>query len=264
MSRRLAVVAEYFERLGLEYEVAQIYFALYTKGPQTISELSRSSKVERTRIYRLLDLMQRNSLIEVEVSYKKQILKAVPINNLQILLSKKEQELVRLQQDLPNIERLLHEGMINSTGTRIQFYHGPDGAKQILWNETKATTEVLAILYENIQIKTAEKFFDRWVQRCNEQDLNFRGVISDGFLRSQYHWYSNHVNEMLKNWDARYVEARTFAIDHSTIIYDNVVAYYSWKDSEIFGIEIYNQEIADGQRKFFEMLWERGGQLPEL
>ena len=69
---------------------------------------------------------------------------------------------------------------------------------------------------------------------------------------------------MLKNWDARYVEARTFAIDHSTIIYDNVVAYYSWKDSEIFGIEIYNQEIADGQRKFFEMLWERGGQLPEL
>lgn len=47
------------------------------------------------------------------------------------------------------------------------------------------------------------------------------------------------------------------------VTYDNVVAYYNWKDGEIFGIEVYNQEIATAQRNFFEMLWRQGLPIPD-
>jgi hypothetical protein len=32
----------------------------------------------------------------------------------------------------------------------------------------------------------------------------------------------------------------------------------------MFGIEIYNQEIADAQRQFFEILWAQGIHIDEL
>jgi len=48
-----------------------------------------------------------------------------------------------------------------------------------------------------------------------------------------------------------------FAITHGMVVYDNVTAYFNWKDSEIFGVEIYNQEIADTQRQLFNLLWDK-------
>jgi hypothetical protein len=55
-----------------------------------------------------------------------------------------------------------------------------------------------------------------------------------------------------------------FPITHSTVIYGDVTAYFNWKDGEIFGIEIYNQQIADAQRQFFEMLWRQGVPVDDL
>lgn len=260
----LDTVRDYFSKLGLQAEVADLYFALHQKGPQSISELSRNSGVERTRIYRLLDELQRNALIEVEEEYKRKILKAVPVSNLQVLFSKREQELMELQSFLPSLEKILETSSIQTTSTGIQFYQGEDGIKQLLWNETKAKGEVVSILYENIQGKTAEKFFDRWVGKCNELGLHFRSIVSDSFLESQEAWYSNHVNERLKNWQARYLDSKVFNISHTSIIYDDVVAYYSWRDNEIFGIEIHNMDIANAQRELFELLWSKGRTRPDL
>lgn len=257
VSYPLATLREYFLKLDLTPDIADLYLALYTKGPQSISDLSRNSGIERTRIYRMLEELQENALVEVESHYKRKLLKAVPPSNLQLLFSKKEQQLVELQNYLPTLERMLSKDLTQTVATKIQFYHGADGAKQLLWNETRATTEIEAILYENIQIKTGEKFFDRWVNRCNERKLNFRGIVSDSFLKSQADWYSTHINERLKKWTPRYIQDNVFPISHTTVIYDNVVAYYNWQDNEIFGIEIYNQEIADSQRNIFELLWDQ-------
>lgn len=260
MSRQ-DIVRNYFLRLGLDSDIADVYYTLYTQGPQTISTLARHSGIERTRIYRLLEELQASSLIEVEIDAHRKILRAAPISNLELQFAKKEQELIKLQQELPTLQRILTENIAKTSGTQIQFYHGEEGAKQLLWNETRANSEVTAILYENIQIKTAERFFERWVEKCNQRDLHFRGIVSDPFIKSQDIWYATHTNDRLKNWQARYIDSARFAINHSTIVYDDVVCYFSWQDHEIYGIEIHNAEIAETQRAFFEMLWEQAAVL---
>lgn len=250
-------IRTYFAKLGLEAEIADIYLALHAHGPQTISDLSRNSRVERTRIYRLIDKLLESNLIEVESHHKRGIIKAAPITNLNILISKKEQELKGLQDELSLIEQILARNSLSSPATRVQFYHGLEGTKQMLWNETNAKSSIDCILYENMQNKTNSAFFERWVRKCNEHQLRFRGIVSDPFLKSQEKWYSKHQNERLQHWEQRYVSKDIFPITHSLNLYDNVAAYYNWRDGEIFGIEIYNKEIADTQRRFFEMLWEK-------
>lgn len=257
-------VRKYFTKLGLSRELADIYIALKMNGPLTISELARQSGVERTRIYRLFSELRRTGLIEVEARAKRDILKAAPLSNIEILLSKKEQELKGLKNEFTLIEKLLDNDQMQSSATRVQFYEGLEGAKQLFWNETKAHTEVFAIMYENMQLTTKSTFFERWVKRCNENDIHHFGIFGDHFIESQKKWYGRKSNERLTHWQGRYIPAEQFAITHRTVIYNDVVAYHNWKNGEIFGIEIYNQAIADTQRQFFEMLWQQATPMDDL
>lgn len=251
------VLRAYFLKLGLEPEVADLYLALHAYGPQTISELSRHSKVERTRIYRLIDVLTEVNLIEVETHYKRNILKAAPVSNLQILLSKKEDDLRMLRAELAGLQKTLHASSESTAPTKVQFYKGIEGLKQMFWNQTRADTENLSILYENMQNRTKSTFFERWVRTCNERGIHYRSLIGDHFLQTQKQWYATRDNERLEYWEARFVPKEIFGITHSTIIYNDVVAYYNWHKGNLFGIEVYNQEIADAQRTFFEMLWQQ-------
>ena len=262
MKTDTATVRTYFAKLGLGAEVADIYLALHAEGPQSISELSRSSGVERTRIYRLIDMLMTSNLIEVETQYKRGIIKAAPITNLNILIAQREQELQSLQDELQLIEQVLGRNSLSSPATRVQFYQGPEGAKQMFWNQTKAKhPDAISLLYENMQVNTGRTFFERWVHACNEAKIQSRSIVGDNFLQTQKEWRAKYDTERLKPWEGRYVDDQTFTIRHSTVVYDDVTSYYNWKDGEIFGIEIYNQEIADSQRQLFELLWKNASTL---
>ncbi len=264
MSGATQAIRAYFFKLGLSSEIADIYLTLHAHGPQTISELSRNSGIERTRIYRLLDELVGNNLVEVETRYKRSILAAAPISNLQILLTKKEEELRELHADLHVLQRTMSNHALQSPTTRIQAYHGPDGLKQMIWNQTRSEGENLSILYENMQGMTNLAFFERWVKATDAKGMKSRSIISDNFVRTQQDWYKKHNNKRMSNWEGRYVPDGVFPITHSTVIYNDVTNYYNWKDGEIFGIEIHNQEIADAQRQFFEMLWNLGVSIDDL
>jgi sugar-specific transcriptional regulator TrmB len=258
MPSDISPMHDYFAKLGLEPEIAEIYLALQAYGPQSLFQLARNAKIERTRLYRLLDTLEECQLIEIETLYKRKIYKAAPISNLQGLLSKREQEIRNLQKGLAELENHYASVALSSPLTHVQFYRGQEGVKQMYWNQTRARSESLSILYENIQSKSNLSFFERWVERCNKQGLTFRSLVGDHFLATQKDWYTKHDNEKLIYWEGRYIPDTTLPITHSTVAYDDVVAYYNWQDGEIFGLEIYNQEIANMQRHVFETFWKLG------
>ncbi|HKU18143.1 MAG TPA: helix-turn-helix domain-containing protein [Candidatus Saccharimonadales bacterium] len=246
---------EYFRKLGFSSELADIYLTLQAYGPQNLLQLSRNAGVERIRLYRLIDELKACNLVEIETHYKRHLYKPAPFTNLQIVISKREQENRDLEAEMNQLYGQLEQTSLRSPLTHVQFYHGADGVKQMLWNETKATTENLVILYENMQNKTNLVFFERWAARCNERDLKFRGVVCDHYLNTQAAWYAEHNNGRLQNWAARRIAPELLTIRHSTITYDDVVAYYNWKDDDVFGVELHNKEIAGAQRQMFEILW---------
>jgi len=256
MNVDINVIKNYFQKLDLLPEIADIYLSLHTRGPQTISDLARHSGVERTRIYRLIDELEQSNLVETQLDYKRRIFHAAPISNLQILISKKEQELEQLQQELDTISQTFAQTNLASPTTRVQFYQGADGAKQLFWNQTKATTEVMSILHEPMQHKTKKSFFQRWVGAMNEREVPHRSIVDDEFIASLKKWRSRYQGGKTKIRQARRAPD-TFKITIATVIYDDVIVYYNWKDDEVFGVEIHNADIANTQRQFFEMLWQQ-------
>ncbi len=257
MNKDFEVIREYFGQLGLESEVATLYLTLYAHGAQSISELARRSGIERTRIYRMIDTLKSSNLVEVEARYKRSILRAAPLDNLQILLAKKDEELRNLHAQLPAIQDALRQHGAKASPVKVQQYATPEGIKQMLWNETQAKTEKLALLYENVQAFAGAVFFERWVRKENQHGHNHRGLIGDHFIETQKKWYSRKDNERVGKWESRYVSPELFPITHSISIYNDVVAYYDIRQGTVFGVEIYSELMADTQRAFFEMLWKQ-------
>ncbi len=253
-------IRTYFAKLGLDREIADIYLSLHTHGPQSISELARTSRVERTRIYRLIDKLLASNLIEVESHYKRGIIRAAPIANLNILINEKEQELKSLQDELGLIEQVLARNSLSSPNTRVQFYHGPEGIRQMLWNQLKAKTEIVGYNYQVLDVPAGPNFMRHWREEFERRSLHMRLVFGDEFVRS---WVratpkaENVSDGRIRGITYNCVSSDVFPITHTCETYDNVVNYYNWKDSEIFGFEIHNKDIADTQRQFFEMIWRK-------
>jgi sugar-specific transcriptional regulator TrmB len=260
-----SAIRTYFAKLGLETEIADLYLALHTHGPQTISELSRNSKVERTRIYRLIDRLMESNLIEVESHYKRGIIKAAPIANLHILINEKEQELRSLQDELGLIQQVLARNSLSNPATRVQFYHGPEGIRQMLWNELRAKGEILGYANRILEEATGKAYMERWTDEFEARKLRSRILLNDDFIAS---WKAGKrtvgTDRRVKGMAYNYLPTKVFKLTHLCDMYDNVVGYYHWKNGEVFGVEIYNQEIADMQRQFFELLWPQSRPAAEF
>lgn len=250
-----ALLRSYLFKLGLSVDTAKLYISLIRNGAQSISELSRNSRIERTRVYRTLPELEGAGLVHIRSDGSSQVITANPFDNVQVLLSKKEQEVDDLKRYTPRVAAALRELASNAPKTDVRVYRGAEGIKQMLWNQTKASTELLSVLRRGTQVHTKQKFFDRWVRACNENGLVARSVVPVDFMQSLEQWRGKHEAERLADWTGRFVDEATFKIEHDMIIYDNVVGYFSWDDEDVFGIEIHNQVVASMQRQFFELLW---------
>lgn len=246
-------ISQFIKSLGFEPDSRKIFASLWQHGAQNISELSRTSGIERTKVYRLLPSLQESQLIEIDQEYSREIIRPASPERLQELLSDKQEQLQSAQRSLPELVAQL----ANQAGasSRVNVYRGSSGVKQLLWNETKSTTEVLSVLQEPMQSTAGKVFFERWVAKCNEKGLRNRGVVGEDFMQSSDQWYDTHVNERLAHWDGRVVSADIFNIDHNVVIYDGTVAYFSWNPKNTFGVEIHDPTVAQTQRQFFELLW---------
>lgn len=250
------IVRPYFAKLGLGPEIAAIYLALYTHGPQTISGLARVAGVERTKIYRLIDTLMASGLVELEAHYKRGVIKAAPIANIRILIAQREYELQSLQDDLELIEQTLARNQLSSPATRVQFYHGLEGIRQMQWNQINSDTELLSIIDEPVQHVLGKQFTIRWAEAVNRNDVRMRLLETPNFRRINAAWYKQHkIPELVRHAVSRVVDPATFPVGHNTDVWGDVVAYYIRKDGDVYGIEIYNSAIAATQRAFFEMLW---------
>ncbi len=255
----LALLRGYLHKLGLSKEAVYIYITLLQQGSQSITDISRHSGVERTKVYRTLPELDAFGFIDTMSDNERGMISATPFDNVQILLSKKEQELEDLKRSTARVARAVRELDSQAPRTNARIYRGPDGVKQMLWNETKANGELLSILRHGIQLDTRQKFFDRWVAACNQRDIVARSIIDAEFEDRQDVWRRHREVERLNSWQAR-VSPRDFTIEHDMIIYNDTVGYFYWGEDEVFGIEITNPLVARTQRQFFELLWNMSQQ----
>lgn len=243
MHKHIATVRAYFAKLGLEPEIADLYLALHTHGPQSMSELSRSSGVERTRIYRLVDSLLDSNLIELEAHGRRGVMKAAPIANLTILIKKREEELHSLQDELGLIEQVLGRNSLSAPGLRLQLFQGVDGIEDLLQRQIQGTHEQRLLLHESLPRHTGTDFWKRWLQLPTG--------MTGRMISNQ-----KSATGLPDPWQSAIIAPAVCTIRHTTALYGDVTAYFIEKDGNFFGLEIHSPEVTATQQQLFELLWQ--------
>ncbi len=249
-------ILTYLNRLGLEPEESQVYLALAEKNTLTAAQIAQETTIPKTTVYRRLENLKKLNLVEEIVDEYKRLFKPASPTVLDQLIRQKEEEIQTIKAALPKlVQTLIGQSGALDKETKVVFYRGGEGIKQMLWNTLRAKKEIVGYTYRIMSDITGRKFAWKWNQEFNFLHLSGRDLYSDEFLKSK----KNPDNIEPGNWDnwpSRYISPKILDIQHQMDIYNDVVGIYNWHEGEVFGVEIYNEKVAKMQKQIFDIVWK--------
>lgn len=250
---------EFFTALGLNRDEISVFLTLSVNGEMTILQLSRMTDIPRTNLYRIIDRLVKQSFVTEIIDDHKTKLKAVSCEHLKKLVGKRSEEIHRLNKTVEKLEALLPGNMeIYQPATKVLFYRGLSGTKQMLWNILKAKGEFRGYSYITPVETVGKKFAIDWALEFNARKINARDLFSDSYKQSVKRYpYPKNIN--WPTWQSKYIAPDILNINHQIDVYNNVVSYYDWHGDEIFGVEIYNEKVASLQKQIFDAMWSLAG-----
>ncbi len=244
-------------RLGLTADEGRVYLALLEQ-PMSHLEIARKTGVNRSKVYRIADELEKRGLITENQDETGKHLLANDPANLEIVIKTDEETVERKKQTLksalPDLQALFTSGALPSESDfEVNTYEGVDGFKQMLWNELKTKNEILIFGSGSIQDLVNST---RWAEKHREETIKsnykIREILNPDGKPSDF---TNNKDFIEKSYSRRLIEGSILPLAHQPCIYNNTVAIYHWRDGKKVGCEIINKSFADMQRTIFENYW---------
>lgn len=242
-------------RLGLSGDQAKIYIYLLENRGGTHLGAARATGINRTKVYRLVDDLEKLSLATVNIDDTgKKILPANP-KNLEVKVTSAEARLdlqkVALTQALPQLSK-----MFRNEESELKFsvntYEGISGFKQMLWNELKAKGELLGFGSGTIEDLVGSR---NWAEKHRAKTVDAKYKIREINNNGKKPIEFTKNSDFYTNFERRFIATTKLNIEQQIAIYNDTVAVYHWRDDQKVGFETTNKAYADTMRQMFESYW---------
>lgn len=244
---------EILRELGLSDEAIDIFLYIARNGPSTALEINRELTISRTKVYRILDILCRKKLILQVMGERGLKFEVQPELNLDLLVVERESELVAIKKALPIIkDEIWRLRQTHKQESKVIHYRGAEGLAQITWNSTKAK--------DGLRIYQLSQSIVSFLDQATHEDIRKDYVKNKVYIKQLTNAtiiedYTD-VEELVKNfWECKYVNPRKFQIKNEIMIYDDVIAMFTYKDNEILCVEIHNPQLAQMQMQLFDYVW---------
>jgi DNA-binding MarR family transcriptional regulator len=256
------VIGDFLKQLGYTDESAKIYLALTKTGPSTLLNISKVSGIERTKLYRMIDELIENGILEEVPAYKRKMVKAVDLVTIELLLKEKESQLKTLRESLPLFSQAVSDISIDLVpDVNVTYYRGVEGMKQMIWHSVSDVDFLRTYSYRFWNDILGDKFTLEANRILRENKTKIHDLYSDQYLEYKENWMKEKGKKPAGDWsfwNARYIPEKIVRINQNIDIYDDTVAYSYWDGPDIFGVEIKSQRVADMQKQVHDVLWQMG------
>lgn len=253
-----ALIAEFIEKLGFDTEAAKIYLALVGKGPQTLLEASRTSGVERTRLYRLVDTLIDRGLIEQIPSHRKRTIQATSLRTLEMMVKEKDRQNKLLLESLPFLTDAVNVVGQKTDENQVIYYRGIEGIRTMTWHILNCVGPYRTYSYRFWDDILGPRFVKRLNEEMHVRKFTVHDIYSDQYFAFKKWWYASDHKPPAGDWsfwESRYISEKIVKVDWNLDVYNDVVAYYYWQGEETFGVEIHNARFALFQKQIHDVLW---------
>src|SRR5260221_2498149 len=253
MSLQTDNIKNLLAKFGLIEEEILLYLSLLEKSPQSALELSRGLNIGRTKIYRILDMLDDKGLVNVVVDEYGNKFEANSPKQLEVLLKEKEVELENIKKESESLFTELEKLKPTLMGeTKILYYKGVEGLKQVTWNTLRTKDDCFRI-YE---IKLMHTLFDLDFSAKARAEFVQRRILVHQLTNHDYLESFTKVTQHIKDWTLKYIDPKELSIDVEVCIYNDVYVLYSYEKSNVFCVEIYNEKLAQMQKQIFDLIFK--------
>lgn len=243
---------------GLSEEEGSIYLHLLEHGFATALTLSRQLHLARTKVYRLLDKLIAKQLVEQKLDGRGLQFGATSPQKFHQIVEEKQQQLKALKNSLPKLVTQLQQLIPQNTlESKVLYYEGVEGLKQVSYNITHAKDVVRVFEMEHLSDFVPVEFAERVRRELVEKQIHVRDLTN----KSSFPGYTDVTDLIEKLAESRYISPEKLKINFEVLIYNDIYATYTYgpnaSDDEIFCVEIHNAQLAAMQKQIFDFIWEQ-------
>ncbi|EKE20283.1 MAG: transcriptional regulator, TrmB [uncultured bacterium] len=236
--------------LGFTAKESNIYLALLELGPSTAAQISRKAGLNRTTSYDILESLASDGFVNLIGETK--IQKYAAENPGRVVkffegkVMKSQNQLEKAKQFLPQLLSIYNI----KEKPKVKFYEGIEGMQEAFEDTLSAKKEILAYAVGEDIFKTmSEKYVRNYFKRRVAKKISVR-VIAPNTPESR----AVTANDSKELRISLLVPKDRFYFSIEMNIYSNKVMIASWREK--FAIIIESEEIAEAQKKIFELAWE--------
>lgn len=235
--------------VGLNEKEAQTYLCLLRLGPQSVSVIAKKAGMNRSSCYAILEKLMQKGFIEKLIQENNTPFRAVePIYLLDQLKNKQyelESKIENLGLALKDFDQL--QGGYDAK-PKVIFFQDESGLQNIFEN-TFTSTEPLRCYASLDELSSLlPNYMPRYYQKRVQKGLRVKAIYPAtkiSFLHKKRDKDEMRESRLIpKEYD--------FHLD--IIIYDNKVVITSLKEK--FGVLIESKEMAQAQKKIFDLIWK--------
>ncbi len=247
-------------KFGLTKNQALIYLHLVDHKELRIQEIANLTGVPRSSIYESLKGLLEFGIAEEVIDANHKKIRAYPLSAIKHGLDEKLLHLQKLSRDLEVLEKSLSlKNPTTAEITKLRYYKGRSGARQLYWNTLKTNETVYVYSDWGRGRYVGKKFYETFVAESRIKKIKENVLINltpETKLSIKTFTYPGSPISRTRLEDIRVLDSKKVLIKGDSIIYGNVYAQVYLKNIEISGFEIESQQFAETQRAIFKTLWD--------
>lgn len=246
-------ISKQLARFGFDAEEINLLLVLLKSGPQSVAQLSKLLDQGRNIVYRLVDQLIEKQVVEQQLGSRGTVYAVKPAKQFKQLLLEKQAEVDTIEKKMPDLINQIESLRQTAPDSRVVYYEGIEGLKQVSYNITRAQDVVRVFEVEHLSEFIPSDYAEKLRQEYVDNKIHMRDLTN----KPQMDDYTE-VTELIQNYsELRYIDPKLLKIDFEVLIYNDVYATYTFTDEKIFCVEIYHQHLAQMQKQIFDFIWNQ-------
>ena len=239
-------------KTGFSSQEAEIYLATLHWGTKPASAIAQKTGLNRVTAYQILEKMVKKGIINNTVRAKiKYYTAEKPENIIDILERDKTQidkRIEMISKHLPEFANIVNPNHIDPS---FRLYTGIEGIKALYGDTLKGEGPIYALLDGSCIDKDLEGFLNNtYLAKRIKKGIPVKVLMP-----------KNKYNQTFRKEDkstlreCRFVPASKYTYEMEINIYNNKVAFFSFKKEELMATLIKSEPIYNTMRAIFDSLW---------
>ena len=235
---------EALKELNLSDKEVKVYISLLMLGKSSVNNIAKKANLNRVTTYDLLQSLLELGFVSYALISGVKYFEATDPSKFLDELNEKQEKLKEIMPELNSIKSSL------TIRPKVEVYEEIPGIKSIFNDILKENKETLFIGAPNMLDKLGF-YFPHFIKQKRKQNIFSKVITQD----------CKEMREYKKKASKKYINMKFIKekVNTTKIIYGNKIAFLTFNEKNSIGVLIENKDIAEQERRLFNLLWGVGG-----